>query len=249
MKTTFKTIVIAILASLTISTLVSCEDANVENAEVVLSGDGPATRAARISNIYLAKGWGRYNVEPCNEQVAEENERILEKAKAHLTASASSQRALVNELLVRDWEYGSRHSQRFDDPNKDADDIIIWAEACMTKLCWGPGYYTKEADEMIAALIESVLDKELGRSMKTCPDASKLKQQALMADCPVTPGRSTSHTQKIYEVLNFDWEAGRELQRIMPDRKYQRHELIIMLSEIPMPTDLRAKAVRWVDGL
>lgn len=246
MKTTFKTVILGTLIALaTITSLVSCEEGNV--AEV--HEDSPVTRAARLSNIYLAKRWSKLHVEPRSEQVAEENEFYLKKAKEHLTAPAPAQRTLVNELLARDWEFGSKHSQRFDDPNKHAKDPVIWAESCMTKLCWGPGYYTKPAEDVIYALVESVLDKELGRTMAAYPAASKLKQHSLMADCAITPGRSTSQTQKIYEVLNFDWEAGKELQRLVPGRRYQRHELIIMLAEIPMPTALRAAAIRWVDGL
>lgn len=247
---TLKTVIIAILASLTTSTLVSCEDANTNvAAEAALTEDGPATRAARLSNIYLAKGWSRHYAVPYNAQTAEENEYLISRAKEHLTASSSAQRALVNELLLRDWEYGVRWS--FDDPGKHSDDAVVWAEACMTRTAWNRrGSLTKEADEVIAALIESVLDKELGRELKAMPASSIRKHNALLSDvCGISAGPSTEKLQKVREILNFDWEAGRELQRLVPGRGYKRHELIIMLSEIPMPTDLRAKAVRWVDGL
>lgn len=244
MKTTFKTVILGTLIALaTITSLVSCEEGNV--AEV--HEDSPATRAARISNMYLSKRMNKYHDYAHSEKIAEENERLLTKAKKYLSASSSAQRALVQELLVRDWEFGGY--QRFEDPNKNSQDSIVWAEACINKVCWGPGSYTKEVKEVIYNLIESVLDKELGRTMAAYPAASKLKQQALMADCPVTPGRSTSQTQKIYEALNFDWEAGKELQRLVPGRTYSRHELIIMLAEIPMPRELRAAAILWVDGL
>lgn len=240
---------VAIIASLTtITSLVSCEEGNVVEA-AALTEEGPVTRAARLSNIYLAKRWSKLHVEPRSEQVAEENEFYLKKAKEHLTAPAPAQRTLVNELLARDWEFGSKHSQRFDDPNKHAKDPVIWAESCMTKLCWGPGYYTKPAEDVIYALVESVLDKELGRTMAAYPAASKLKQNVLLVEDAITPGPSTEKLQKVREVLNFDWEAGKELQRLVPGRTYPRHELIIMLAEIPMPSELRAAAILWVDGL
>lgn len=244
MKTTFKVISVAILSLISITSLVSCEESNVVVAQVQ---DSPATRAARISNMQLAKQLDKFHDYAHNEQVAEENEVLLEKAKKYLTASASAQRALVNELITRDWEFGGHQS--FEDPNKHSQDPIVWAEACINRVCWGPGSHTKEAKEVIYNLIESVLDKELGRTMAAYPASSKLKQHSLMADCAITPGRSTSQTQKIYEVLNFDWEAGKELQRLVPGRTYPRHELIIMLAEIPMPRELRARAILWVDGL
>lgn len=245
---TIKFIAITILSIISIATLVSCEDANVENGVVLNATDmGAVTRAARISNIYLAKGWKRYHCVAYNTQTEEENAYYISKAKEHLTAPVAAQRTLVNELLARDWEYGVRMG--FDNPNKHSANVIMWAEACMTKLSWDGGSYTKAADDVIAELIENVLDKELGRTMKACPDASRLKQNALLVEDAFTPGPSTERLQKVREVLNFDWEAGKEFERLVPGRTYKRHELIIMLSETPMPTYLRARAIRWVDGL